>query len=96
MPPRCTSYWLGISVAFAFHSIDVQSFHAPFVARQLPERLHSNSSSKEGSRDDDTARSVDASSIPPAVINIDDGGSDLTDRFKYQVRSQYVLILEDE
>jgi hypothetical protein len=86
MPARRT-YSRGISVAaFAFHSIDVQSFHVPFTARQLPQRLHSNSGSNEGSRDDDEARSVDAFSIPRAMINIDDGGSDLTDRFKYQVR----------
>jgi hypothetical protein len=91
MPSGCIYHRLAILVAFAFHSNYVHSFHTSNAVRRPLQRLLST-----GNQDGDAARSVDESSIPPAAINIDDGGSDLTDRFKYKVRSRTVFISEDE
>mmetsp|Transcript_10728 Transcript_10728/g.23768 ORF Transcript_10728/g.23768 Transcript_10728/m.23768 type:complete len:199 (+) Transcript_10728:177-773(+) len=79
--------WLGILLAFSFHSTNVLSFHTNNAFSRGPTiRLHASSS---GSDDDGktelAAVNDDESTI--STVTIDDGGSDLTDRFKYKVHA---------
>mmetsp|Transcript_38288 Transcript_38288/g.81751 ORF Transcript_38288/g.81751 Transcript_38288/m.81751 type:complete len:204 (+) Transcript_38288:49-660(+) len=83
VPSRCASHQgLVILLVFALHSTKVHSFNnVAVVDRAAPRRLHLSSSG------DDDETGVGENSIPPAGVTLDDGGSDLTDRFKYKVHA---------
>lgn len=74
------------------------SFHAPTAAKnkQPSQRPHSNFNSDDGwsnqNENIDSAKIIgvdsdETSTVPPSLVTIDDGGSDLTDRFKYKVHA---------
>ena len=72
--------WLGLLIAFATQICDMHSFNIGYQSVSLPIRLYATSSNDE----------ADNNNCEEAVIStvkIDDGGSDLTDRFKYKVQA---------
>mmetsp|Transcript_22537 Transcript_22537/g.42528 ORF Transcript_22537/g.42528 Transcript_22537/m.42528 type:complete len:104 (-) Transcript_22537:487-798(-) len=98
MPTRYNSHrWLGISLAVACLSTEVLSFNnaAIAVSRPTPSRLvYASSDDDSGEQDVDDAvasNNVDAS-ISPEAVTLDEGGVNLTDRFKYKVRCDIVAV----
>ncbi len=88
--------WTAISVAILqFHINESLSFTAhprlripgyssPPSELFLPQLNEAPSGENCGNSDDPF--DYNAESVPPATLRMDDGGSDLTDRFKYKVR----------
>ena len=75
---------LGLLIAFAFHSFNVHSFQTITSIRPQLIQLHDSSSGDDvtaatNSEDDNAKISTQS------ITTMDDGGSDLTDRFKYKV-----------
>ena len=80
----CLSHqlWLGFLIVFAFYSSNVHSFHSTIIRPTLIQ-LHDSSSGDDvtaANSEDDSAKISTQS-----ITTMDDGGSDLTDRFKYKV-----------
>lgn len=77
--------WLGLSLlAFSMqHCTEVHAFHSCMQLSSTTIRLQSSGGY------DNIIEPVDGNdaTIPPATVTIDDGGSDLTDRFKYKVHA---------
>lgn len=87
---RCLGHtlWLGVLILFAFHSSNVHSFQTITITSIRPQliQLHDSSSGDDvtaANNKDDTAKISTQS-----ITTMDDGGSDLTDRFKYKVSDE--------
>ena len=87
-----------VAMAFSFHpatcfvpTVDPKQ-NRLCTFRPLAEAPDGSKKEGEGSDDDETTSPVEFSS--DAVIKVDDGGSDLTDRFKYKVRHTCTLWLK--
>ena len=85
---RCLGHtlWLGVLILFAFHSSNVHSFQTITITSIRPQLIQLHDSS---SGDDVTAatnsENDNAKISTQSITTMDDGGSDLTDRFKYKV-----------
>ena len=75
------SRWLGLLIAFAFQICNMHSFNTGYRSVSLPTRLYTATSSN----DEDDNNNCEEAVI--STVKIDDGGSDLTDRFKYKVQA---------
>jgi len=73
--------WLGLLIAFAFQICNMHSFNTGYQSVSLPTRLYTASSN------DDEANNNNCEEAVISTVKIDDGGSDLTDRFKYKVQA---------
>ena len=99
MPSICRQRWLGFLLAITYEYRDVHSFqiHSSTLIPKTPPlvRLHASSSSDETNiNDDDKPQQTEKvfidsedGSIAESKVTIDDGGSDLNDRFKYKVHA---------
>ena len=76
------SRWLGLLIAFAFQICNMHSFNTGYRSVSLPTRLYTATSSND---DEDDNNNCEEAVI--STVKIDDGGSDLTDRFKYKVQA---------
>ena len=73
--------------ALVFQSTEIHSFKVnadALRAAPRPRRLRASPIDESGN--DNVAASDDGTLVSPSVVSMDDGGSDLTDRFKYKVR----------
>ena len=72
--------WLGVLIAFATQICGMHSFTG-YQSVSLPTRLYTTTSYD----DEDDSNNCEEAVI--STVKIDDGGSDLTDRFKYKVQA---------
>ena len=73
--------WLGLLIAFATQICDMHSFTG-YQSVSLPRiRLYTATPSNDDEADNNCEEAV------ISTVKIDDGGSDLTDRFKYKVQA---------
>lgn len=81
--------WLGLLITLAFHSaLQVQAFHS-VVKPVVPTRLYASSAGDDNEipNADAPSEGDSAASVSPAAVTLDEGGIDLTDRFKYKVHA---------
>ena len=81
MPMGYSHKWLGLLIAFAFQICDMHAFTVYKSVSLQRIRLYATSSSD----DEDDSNNCEEAVI--STVKIDDGGSDLTDRFKYKVQA---------
>ena len=84
----CLSHqlWLGLLIAFAFHSSNVHSFQT--ITSIRPQSYMYDSSSGDDVTAATNSEGENAKISTQSITTMDDGGSDLTDRFKYKVSEE--------